>query len=107
MNSQLLEPFNIASRFRTLGEHLDVDSLNSGIEEGQVCGGMPGSRWGAIIERIGPSRVIQNAQRNTNIDRSYEDATCRARLDNADTVTPLNAYGGQCNEQATTKAAIN
>jgi len=98
MNSQLLEPFNIASRFRTPGEHLDVDSLNSGIEEGQVCGGMPGSRWGAIIERIGPSRVIQNAQRNTNIDRSYEDATCRARLDNADTGTPLNAYGRECNE---------
>jgi hypothetical protein len=33
MNAQLLEPFNYASRFRTLGEHLDDDSLNSGIGE--------------------------------------------------------------------------
>jgi hypothetical protein len=31
MNSQLLEPFNTASRF--LGEHLNDDSLNSGIGE--------------------------------------------------------------------------
>jgi hypothetical protein len=60
--------------------------------------GDAGFAGGAIIELIGPSRVIRNAQGITNIDRSYEDATHRACLDNADTGTPLNAYGRECNE---------
>jgi hypothetical protein len=53
INSQLLEPFIDGFRLRTLGEHLDDDSLNSGIGEAQVCGNT-GSRGGAAIEPIGP-----------------------------------------------------
>ena len=58
MNSQLLEPFNYASRFRTLGEHLDDESLNGRIGEAQVCGDT-GSRGGAAIEPIGTERASQ------------------------------------------------
>jgi hypothetical protein len=75
--------------------------------QGQVYGESR-VRAEVIIERICPSRVIPNAPRNTNIDRSYEDATCRARLDNADTGTPLNAYGrNNSGDAATFEAAIN
>jgi hypothetical protein len=58
------------------------------------------------LERIRQQRVIYDAQKQTTY-RPHENATYRARLDNADTSIANDASGRQGNEAVATEATTN
>jgi hypothetical protein len=64
-------------------------------------------RWNLRrVERIRQQRVIYYAQKQTTY-RPHENATCRARLGNADTSVANDASGRKGNEPVATEATTN